>query len=358
MNAMATLARPAAQEVDRDLAALLRESAGAVVSQWSQDLKTGDSPGYAEQPLAELEADCRQCLDGYEAAIGTGDYSKIRRFIDHEVRARVNQGFRSSEVARKFLAAEPVIWPLVIHRFADAERLAAALWRVRTCVTNAVSEFTDQYERASQQRVDAYVAEMEQMNRRLEELSVRDPLTGLYNRRYFQDRLANEFQRAQRHDRPLAVLMVDIDFFKSVNDTYGHQVGDEVLRSVALLMVNQTRATDITARYGGEEFIAVLPETDHGGALRVAEKLRESVAVAPLHRIETEGGEAFSIHCTVSIGIAGYKAGMTDPAMLIHEADRALYMAKGSGRNRAIAAWDLEPAVPGAVMRPRHKSAG
>jgi diguanylate cyclase (GGDEF)-like protein len=348
---MATMVRPAAQDVDRQLAALLRAARDEIVVQWARDLKTSDTPGYAERPVAELEAECRQCLDGYATAIGNGDYSTIRRFIHQEVRARVTQGFRASEITRTFAAFEPVVWPLVVERFQDARELAAALWRLRTCVATTVSEFSDLYERASQQRVEAYVAEMEQMNRRLEELSVRDPLTGLYNRRYLQDRLLNEFQRAQRHDRPLALLMVDIDFFKSVNDTYGHQVGDEILRSVALLMVNQTRATDITARYGGEEFVAVLPETDRVGALKVAEKLREAVAVAPLHYVESESGETFAIHCTISVGIADYAGGMTDPAALVHEADRALYMAKGTGRNRAVAAWTLPAAPAGGAFR-------
>jgi diguanylate cyclase (GGDEF)-like protein len=353
------VASDASTAVQQRLAELLRDSAADIVTQWSSDLRTPAFSGYADRPLDELESDCRLCFEGYLAVIADGDYGKLRRYLSREVRMRVAQGFRASEVARSFVHFEPVVWPLVVEGIGSESRgdltghdeaLAAALGRVRTCVTNALLEFSDLYQTASQQRVDEYIAEMERMNRRLEELSVRDPLTGLYNRRYVGDRLAHEFQRSLRHDRPLAVLMVDIDHFKTVNDTYGHQVGDEVLRSVALMLVNQTRATDVTARYGGEEFLAVLPETDAAGAARVAEKLREAVAVAPLYRAQTPKGEQFAVHCTVSIGVAAYHPGIIDPNVIVQAADAALYAAKAAGRNRAVSAWDRpdEAATPAA----------
>ena len=337
-----------APSLQHELAALLRESAAEIVAQWSRDLKAASFQGYADRPLDELETDCRQCLDGYIALIGDGDFSKIRRFVHREVRSRVSQGFRSSEIARKFCAFENVAWPLVIERFGGAEQdgantTAAALWRLHSCVTSTIFEFSDMYETASQQRVEEYMAEMEAMNRRLEEISVRDPLTGLYNRRYFQDRLEHEFQRAHRHSRPMALLMADIDHFKSINDTYGHQIGDEVLRSVARLMVNQTRATDITGRYGGEAFIAVLPETEASGADRVAEKLREVVAASPLHRVAPGevGAGSVPLHCTISIGVASLHPGIDSPELLIRDADAALYAAKSAGRNRVVRAWEM-----------------
>src|SRR5581483_3259641 len=222
------------------------------------------------------------------------------------------------------------------------------------CTDEALFELADVYQRAAQQQVEHYLAEMEALNRRLEELSVRDPLTGLYNRRYFQDRLTHEIQRARRHGRPLSLLIADIDHFKEINDTYGHQAGDEVLRSIALLLVNQTRATDITARYGGEEFVAVLPETDAHGALRVAEKLRESVAVTPLYHLERgvlgespRTDETSSIGCTISIGVASFDAKrMADAGELVRAADEALYAAKQAGRNRVVAAWMMPGRPP------------
>lgn len=325
-----------------ELAALLRRSSADIVTQWSRDLKGSSLASYADRPLDELESDCRQCLEGYIAVIAEGDHSKVRRFINREVRARVSQGFRASELARKFCGFEVVVWPMVTEQFAENSfALSDALGRIRNCVDQALFEFSDMYQMAAQEQVEEYMAEMEAVNRRLEEISVRDPLTGLYNRRYLLDRLSNEFQRAFRHERPLSLLMVDIDHFKSINDTYGHQAGDEVLRAVSLLIVSQTRSTDIAGRYGGEEFCAVLPETDATGALRAAEKLREAVAVAPLHRVQPAGerSEAVAIHATISVGVATYIPGQFgDSAQLIHAADVALYAAKNGGRNRVMTA--------------------
>lgn len=329
------------------LAELLTEDGEEIVIQWARDLKTGGYAKYAARPLDELEATCRQCFEGYAAVLLSADYSKIRRFLTREVRARVAQGFDASEMARQLCAFEVVAWPLIADRLRDdPTALVDALGRVRHCVDQAVFEFSDLYQRAAQQQVEEYLAEMEAMNRRLEELSVRDPLTGLYNRRYFHDRLAHEFGRARRHGRPLAMIMVDIDHFKDVNDTYGHQAGDQVLRGIALLLVNQTRTTDITARYGGEEFTAVLPETDAEGAMRVAEKLREKIALTPLHRVEPDQPNAVPsaepIHCTVSLGVAVYDPErMKETVNLIGASDAALYEAKRRGRNRVIGAWTL-----------------
>lgn len=331
----------------KELVELLRDSADEIIGQWASSLKSGRVAYYADRPLDELESTARQCLDGYVAAIGESDHSKIRRFIHREVRARVGLGLRASEIAQEFCIFEAVAWPLITERYIDRPwALASALSRVRNCVDQALFEFSDMYQLAAQQQVEQYLSEMEAMNRRLEELSVRDALTGLYNRRYFHDRLTHEFRRASRHDRPLALLMLDIDHFKQVNDTYGHQAGDQVLRSIALLLVNQTRGTDITARYGGEEFAAVLPETDREGAVRVAEKLRESVAVAPLHRPEPSGAynDVEAIFRTVSIGVAVMEGqAFEESALLIRAADSALYAAKHQGRNRVIGAWDLPP---------------
>src|SRR5919108_2852124 len=340
-----------------ELARILRDSSEEIVLQWARDLRAGSLAAYADRPLDDLEAACRQCLEGYVAVIERGDFSRVRRFIHRQVRTRVAQGARASEIARALCLFEDVAWPIVTQHYVDRPwELATAFARVRHCVTQALFEFSDLYELAASQRVEAYLAEMETVNRRLEELSVRDSMTGLYNRRYFHDRLTNEFARARPHQpvdrrrpgssggRPLSLLMVDIDHFKRVNDAFGHQAGDEVLRAVALLLVNQTRTTDVTARYGGEEFAAVLPETDRDGALQVAEKPREQIAFAPLHRLAANGsgGESLVIHCTASIGVAVYDpATMADSADLVRAADAALYCAKRSGRNQVAAAWTL-----------------
>lgn len=163
---------------------------------------------------------------------------------------------------------------------------------------------------------------------RLEELSSRDGLTGLYNRREFEDRLREEVQRARRYGKPLSVMLLDIDHFKNINDRYGHQAGDEALIAVADLIRLSARPMDAVCRYGGEELAVILPETDENGAGIVAERIR--AAIADSLTTTSEGNE---IQMTVSIGFATFpQDGDTGPG-LVKAADQALYAAKQGGRN-------------------------
>lgn len=175
-----------------------------------------------------------------------------------------------------------------------------------------------------------YEAEMER-NRdleatvaRLEAVSVTDWLTGLKNHGFFWERLVEELERARRYDRPLAVIMADIDDFKAVNDAYGHSVGDEVLRAVGGAILSSVRESDIPCRVGGEEFGLIIPETDIDGAMRAAERVR--VAVSQLN-LPTVGSVA------VSLGVAVHPYHATNGAALVEAADRALYEAKHAGKN-------------------------
>ncbi|HVJ15855.1 MAG TPA: diguanylate cyclase [Polyangiaceae bacterium] len=183
-------------------------------------------------------------------------------------------------------------------------------------------------------RVKALQDELKEANARLEALATTDALTGLYNRRYLDTVLFSELKRTLRYKAPLSIILVDIDRFKLVNDTYGHAVGDAVLRNVAGLITRQARTTDVTARYGGEEIVLVLPHTDARGAGELAERLRQLIGEAThLH------GEA-SVKTTASFGIATYMASAQalNPEELLRQADEALYEAKRSGRNR-VAVW-------------------
>ena len=174
--------------------------------------------------------------------------------------------------------------------------------------------------------------ELLETNKRLELLSITDGLTKLHNHRYFQDELARAFEESQRYQRPLSLAMIDIDFFKKVNDTYGHATGDAVLKVVARLFMDSIRSTDIAARYGGEEFAVIMPETDMADALSFAEKIRQLVAETPL---ETDQGE---LRVTVSIGVSAVPhPKIHSPIELIEDADESLYAAKESGRNRVHA---------------------
>lgn len=182
----------------------------------------------------------------------------------------------------------------------------------------------------AKQNAEQLALELQQANSSLRELAYRDGLTGLYNFRYFQKVLEGELRRALRYKRDVALLMVDIDFFKKVNDTFGHPVGDEVLQKVGRVIIHLVRSCDIVARYGGEEFAIVLPETGCKGAKVLAQRIRRGIEQ---EGIDTEGRP---ISVTISVGIAA--TDMSEQALsrvaLIECSDQALYMAKQNGRNR------------------------
>lgn len=166
------------------------------------------------------------------------------------------------------------------------------------------------------------------------ELAVTDSLTGLYNRRYLQTHLDNMITRAQREGKPISVMMMDIDHFKSVNDTHGHSAGDAVLREFAGRVQRCIRGMDLAARHGGEEFVVVMPDTDLDLASGVAERLREMVAESAMHDRDSQT----DIPVTVSIGVAGILGPTGTSDELLRSADEALYEAKHKGRNRVMVA--------------------
>lgn len=164
-----------------------------------------------------------------------------------------------------------------------------------------------------------------------EQLASRDGLTGVENHRTFQERFLGEILRAQRYDHQLAVLMMDIDHFKKVNDTYGHPMGDQVLKEVARIITQNIRAgTDLMARYGGEEFVCMLADTDRVRAGETAERIRESVAA----KVFESGTVRFQV--TMSIGAAIYPVDSRHAREILEKADKALYRAKETGRNRLV----------------------
>ena len=159
-------------------------------------------------------------------------------------------------------------------------------------------------------------------------LSVTDPLTGLYNRRHFEDTLEREFLRASRYDNHLSFAIIDVDFFKKVNDTYGHSTGDYVLKEVAYLILQNLRKTDMVFRYGGEEFTVIITETPKEKAIVPLERLRKAVEEYPF----SYNGQDIKI--TISIGISEVCENITTVHQLFDDADRALYKAKENGRNQ------------------------
>jgi diguanylate cyclase (GGDEF)-like protein len=172
------------------------------------------------------------------------------------------------------------------------------------------------------------------------ELAVRDGLTNLYNRRAFNDLLVQAVAREDRQNGRLSLILLDLDHFKKLNDTYGHPAGDEALRATARVLTQHLRKGDQAARYGGEEFVVILPGTDEEGALRLAERVRSALEK---HRLVFEGAR---IAISASFGAALWPGDGKEPEALLSAADRALYASKQAGRNRVTPASRVPAAPP------------
>jgi diguanylate cyclase (GGDEF)-like protein len=184
--------------------------------------------------------------------------------------------------------------------------------------------------RRGREELSAVNSNLQKKNEELHRLSITDSLTGIYNRKHIMDLFDLELTRSRRYDNGLAVLMLDIDHFKTVNDTYGHQVGDRVMQQVAELLNQAVRDCDHVGRYGGEEFLVVLPDIGIQAAAVVAERIRRSVANLQC------GGEKKKFSVTISIGLAAYPTDGDKTESLLSSADNALYQAKAGGRNCVV----------------------
>jgi len=204
------------------------------------------------------------------------------------------------------------------------------------------NEQIDAMNRELEAQVVERTRQLEAANQRLAELTITDDVTGLYNQRFLFRRLDDEFERARRYDEPLSVMMLDLDFFKSVNDTHDHLFGSLVLRRVGEILRFGVRAVDVLVRYGGDEFLVLMPNTPAHEAIPVAERLRSLLEAQDVG----DGMRAYSV--TVSIGIAELgTCGADSSQALLRAADNAMYMAKRRGRNQ-VAQWtaaeaDAEP---------------
>jgi two-component system cell cycle response regulator len=176
-----------------------------------------------------------------------------------------------------------------------------------------------------------YTVELRQSVTNTMALAVLDELTGLYNRRYFDRHLAIMLGKAHEQGRDMALMLMDIDFFKSVNDTHGHDAGDAVLKEFALRLRRSVRGVDLACRYGGEEFVVLMPDTDLAQAHAIAERVREAVADKGF-----EAGTGWPLRVTISLGVALNESDADTPDTMLKRADMALYRAKREGRNRVV----------------------
>jgi diguanylate cyclase len=223
---------------------------------------------------------------------------------------------------------------------------------LRTIIESLVQTANDMQKDnlALEQRLSASKEEINQLQENLEVVrteSLTDPLTGLANRKHFDDRLSRAIAEAAERSEPLALVMTDIDHFKSFNDTWGHLTGDQVLRLVAMSVKQNVKGQDIAARYGGEEFAIILPNTVLRSALSVADHIRRAVMSKELMKRST--GQNLG-RVTISLGVATARKGDTVQT-LIDRADACLYAAKRNGRNRVIC--ETDPEVSGSVPEPK-----
>jgi diguanylate cyclase (GGDEF)-like protein/PAS domain S-box-containing protein len=203
---------------------------------------------------------------------------------------------------------------------------------------------TEEALKAAHAELAARVGEIEALNLRLREQAVRDPLTNLHNRRYFEEAIPGEVARALRLDQPLALLAIDLDHFKGVNDTHGHQVGDQVLQNLARAISADARASDLVCRLGGEEFAVCLPGAALPAALARAERLRSRFSESRI-----AGADGATVACTLSVGVAMFRGKGDTIEATSQRADAALYQAKHEGRNR-VATAEPSPGPPASPL--------
>jgi diguanylate cyclase (GGDEF)-like protein/PAS domain S-box-containing protein len=318
---------------------------------WSRDFDTanvaGLPPGVMTLALDEVE-DCVFATD----ARGRLTYVNraFSRTFDYEARAAVGTpasalfrdgGLGSSEPWSPTGTTSERAQVTMLTRTGDERTVSLSVSPLRDAsgkVVGALRIAQDLTERLSVEReLNDANAELKRSLAVVKELSVRDELTGLFNRRAFDGQLADELARSARHGNPVSLVLLDADYFKAVNDRYGHAVGDQVLQTLARRVQERMRTLDRPARFGGEELAIILPETDAEGAMRAAERIRKAISISPIE-VTAPDGTALAIQVTVSIGVASAPQHAKDAAALFHAADQALYAAKAQGRNRSLLA--------------------
>ena len=314
--------------VARRLARALQLSHSSVILAKAGDRRGVVATAFEQPNLANLEVD----LDRYPEVVAALEQKRAVLIADLQTDAGYAQlreqwardGTRMnvrSVIAIPFVFQKTRTGVFLLRRTVDQEPLRSSDREFADTVVRSAVNAIDQAHMIEQTKAD---------NARLEALAHTDPLTHLLNRRALTIRLVAELERVRRYNSPLTMLMLDLDLFKNVNDTYGHLVGDEVLRGIGMILQRSVRSVDMVARYGGEEFVVVLPETGETGAVAFAERIRQR---AEQHNFEA--ARSAIVKVTVSIGVSCFPSPHVDSAEdLFARADAALYRAKERGRNQ------------------------
>ena len=273
------------------------------------------------------------CSDLYERFFGNFRQSEKARLISHRIETSVQEALSMLNS----VGAEARHYTETLGETAASLGQAGELARVREVIASVMTETGEMMERSThlEHELTRSSAEIRALRKQVEDISreaLTDGLTGIGNRKLFDQRLKQLVANALENGTELSLLMLDIDHFKSVNDRWGHQLGDDVLRLVAGALIDGIKGRDQAARYGGEEFAILLPGTRLADAAKLADQLRESVGRREVIRRETRehlGG------VTISIGVACYRPGES-PSRFVERADAALYRAKQTGRNRVV----------------------
>ncbi len=308
--------------MNQDFVAILQSHADKIIHDWALLLKGVGGKRFAHCSLEELERNTRLVFEGYMQVFREGKPTKLRNAIRFIARQRGDIESSVSDAQRTFLVFKDIARSILKDAYAnDTANLISALESIDLYVATAVAEFSEFYE----QIINLDIA-------RLEEMSITDPLTQLVNWGAFHELLDRETARSLRYGSPVSLSLCDLDYFKRINDTYGHSAGDVALQRVAAAIKNHVRGVDIAARYGGEEFALIFPETDKAAACLACEKLRHII-----EQLEFEP-PLQNERLTMSFGVASLPADAHTSEELIERADRALYRAKSEGRNRVYLA--------------------
>ena len=236
--------------------------------------------------------------------------------------------YESFEHQRLFLSVSGEMFDFTVPLIADRE--AVGVIKVKTLLDGATSQKTEKIQQLQSNLMEfAKIIALAIKTPALYTRAITDHLTGLFSKRHFINQLESFFDLSMRYKQPLSMVLLDIDYFKKVNDTYGHPMGDMVLRDLSKIIQQNIRKASSAYRYGGEEIAILLPNTNMQGAINMAERLRKKVEG---HRIITQKGNNLKV--TISLGVADYRETMNGYQDLINDADKALYMAKEKGRNR------------------------